>query len=54
MADMQTTPAATPLRLRLRPALIGLVCVAVLLGVLWLYLRPDFLMTLANQAWGCF
>jgi hypothetical protein len=29
-----------------------------LLGLLWLvfslYGRPDFLMTLANQVWGCF
>jgi hypothetical protein len=38
----------------LRQALIGLVCVVVLLAVMSLYLRPDFLLTLANQVWGCF
>jgi hypothetical protein len=38
----------------MRQALIGLVCVAVLLAVLSLYLKPDFLLTLANQVWGCF
>ncbi|WP_170108446.1 MULTISPECIES: hypothetical protein [Limnohabitans] len=38
----------------LRQTLIGVVCVAVLLGVLSMYLRPDFLLTLANQVWGCF
>jgi hypothetical protein len=37
-----------------RQALIGVVCVAVLLGVLAMYLQPDFLLTLANQVWGCF
>jgi hypothetical protein len=37
-----------------RQALIGLVCVLVLLGVLSLYLQPDFLLTLSNQIWGCF
>jgi hypothetical protein len=26
----------------------------VLLAVFTLYGRPDFLMTLANQVWGCF
>lgn len=38
----------------LRQALIGLVCILVLLGVLSLYLQPDFLLTLSNQIWGCF
>jgi hypothetical protein len=38
----------------IRQALVGLVCVAVLLAVLWMYLQPDFLLTLANQVWGCF
>ena len=28
--------------------------VAVLLGVFSLYLRPDFLVTLAGQIWACF
>ncbi|MFN4004005.1 MAG: hypothetical protein ACK4MJ_09705 [Hylemonella sp.] len=28
--------------------------VAALLAVFALYLRPDFLLTLANQLWGCF
>ncbi len=28
--------------------------VAVLLGVFLLYLRPDFLVTLAGQIWACF
>jgi hypothetical protein len=27
---------------------------AVLLAVFWLYSRPDFLVTLANQIWACF
>jgi hypothetical protein len=38
----------------LRQAVIGLVCVLVLLGVLSMYLQPDFLLTLSNQIWGCF
>ena len=38
----------------IRQALIGLVCVAVLMGVMAMYLQPDFLLTLANQVWGCF
>ncbi len=38
----------------LRQALIGGACLTVLLGVLSLYLQPDFLLTLANQVWGCF
>jgi hypothetical protein len=29
-------------------------CVCVLLAVFFLYTRPDFLMTLANQIWACF
>jgi hypothetical protein len=39
---------------RIRQALIGLVCIAVLLGVMSMYLQPEFLLTLANQVWGCF
>jgi hypothetical protein len=38
----------------IRQALIGLVCIAVLLGVMSMYLKPEFLLTLANQVWGCF
>ena len=38
----------------IRQASIGLVCVAVLLAVLSMYLRPEFLLTLADQVWGCF
>ena len=38
----------------IRQTLIGLVCLAVLLGVMAMYLQPDFLLTLANQVWGCF
>jgi hypothetical protein len=37
-----------------RQALVTVVCTLVLLGVLSLYLQPDFLLTLANQMWGCF
>jgi hypothetical protein len=38
----------------IRQVAIGLVCVAILLAVLSMYLRPEFLLTLANQVWGCF
>lgn len=38
----------------IRQALMGLACIAVLLGVLSMYLQPEFLLTLANQVWGCF
>jgi len=38
----------------LRQGLIGVGCLAILLAVLSLYLQPDFLLTLANQVWGCF
>jgi hypothetical protein len=38
----------------MRQALVGLVSLAVLLGVLSMYLQPEFLLTLANQMWGCF
>jgi hypothetical protein len=40
--------------IRFRQALIGLVCVGALLAVLSMYLRPEFLLTLADQVWGCF
>jgi hypothetical protein len=39
---------------RLRQALIGAVCLAVLLAVMAMYLQPEFLLTLSNQVWGCF
>lgn len=39
---------------RILQVLIGLVCLAVLMGVMAMYLQPDFLLTLANQVWGCF
>lgn len=32
----------------------GAVATAALLGAFWLYTRPDFLFTLANQTWSCF
>ena len=38
----------------IRQALVGLVCTAFLLGVMSMYLQPEFLLTLANQIWGCF
>ena len=38
----------------IRQTLVGLVCLAVLLGVMSMYLKPEFLLTLANQVWGCF
>jgi hypothetical protein len=38
----------------IRKALVVLVCVAVLIAVLSMYLQPEFLLTLANQVWGCF
>ena len=34
--------------------LLYLAAILVLLGVFALYTRPDFLVTLANQVWGCF
>ena len=42
------------LRTCIRQALIGLVCLAVLMAVMAMYLQPEFLLTLANQVWGCF
>ncbi|MGI9151372.1 MAG: hypothetical protein ACR2IX_07700 [Limnohabitans sp.] len=50
---MTSAMAPTITRL-LRPGLIGSACLAVLLAVLSMYLQPDFLLTLANQVWGCF
>lgn len=34
--------------------LIGISALVVLLAVLSLYLQPHFLVTLADQVWGCF
>ena len=34
--------------------LLYAVAVAVLLGVFSLYMRPEFLVMLANQIWACF
>lgn len=33
--------------------LVGLVVLALLLAVFGLYMRPDFLLTLADQLWSC-
>jgi hypothetical protein len=40
-------------RIALGVALVTAV-VAVLLGVFYLYVRPDFLVQLSNQVWACF
>jgi hypothetical protein len=40
--------------LRTRKLIGATAAVAVLLGVFSLYLRPDFLVDLANQVWACF
>jgi hypothetical protein len=55
MTDMQaTTPHSKMSQHIICQALVGLVCAAVLLAVLSMYLQPAFLLTLANQVWGCF
>ena len=54
MSAQTHEPLRPPIRNLLRQALICMACAGVLLGVMWLYLRPDFLLTLANQVWGCF
>jgi hypothetical protein len=41
-------------RIGIRHTLIGLVCLSVLMTVMTMYLQPEFLLTLANQVWGCF
>ena len=46
------TPSA--LHQLLQRTLIGLVCIGMLVAVMFLYLQPSFLLTLANQVWGCF
>ncbi|WP_312307238.1 hypothetical protein [Pulveribacter sp.] len=39
---------------RIRNWLAGVACAAVLLAVFTWYLRPDFMLTLADQLWACF
>ncbi|GAB2726471.1 hypothetical protein GCM10027019_02260 [Melaminivora jejuensis] len=41
-------------RLPVRNALLALALAAVLLAVFAWYLRPDFMLTLADQLWACF
>ena len=41
-------------RMKLRPALAYAAAGAALLLVFAAYLRPDLVMTLANQLWACF
>ena len=38
----------------LRPALFWILAGLVLLAVLMLYLRPDFMVNMAEQLWACF
>ena len=38
----------------LRQIALAVVCGVVLLAVLSLYMQPQFLLTLADQLWGCF
>lgn len=38
----------------LRQIAVGVACALVLLAVLSLYMQPQFLITLADQLWGCF
>ncbi len=42
------------MRSRTRQLAAGIATVAALLGVFALYMRPDFLVTLADQIWSCF
>lgn len=39
---------------RIRNWLAGVASAAVLLAVFTWYLRPDFMLTLADQLWACF
>lgn len=34
--------------------LLGALALAVLMGVFYLYVRPDFMVQMVNQLWGCF
>jgi hypothetical protein len=38
----------------LRPVLFWILASLVLLAVLMLYLRPDFMVNMAEQLWACF
>jgi hypothetical protein len=51
---LMTFTKRSPLLRYLRPVFIGLVCIGVLMAVMAMYLQPTFLLTLANQVWGCF
>jgi len=37
-----------------RSWIAGLLAVAALLGVFFLYTRPEFMVQMANQMWACF
>ena len=39
---------------RIRNWLAGIACTVALLAVFAWYLRPDFMLTLADQLWACF
>ncbi|WP_255418522.1 hypothetical protein [Melaminivora suipulveris] len=39
---------------RMRNWLAAIACAAMLLAVFAWYLRPDFMLTLADQLWACF
>ena len=43
-----------PMHRTLTRTTISIICTVVLMGVFTLYFQPDFLLTLANQVWGCF
>ena len=47
-------PKARDIMKRGRVIFFYALALCVLLGVFTLYLRPDFLVTLANQVWACF
>ena len=42
------------MRYRLRPYLLGLVLAALTVAAFVAYLRPEFIVSLANQIWLCF
>ena len=42
------------MRSKLASGVGGVLAVVALLAVFGLYVRPDFMLTLANQVWGCF
>ncbi|MES2424694.1 MAG: hypothetical protein V4562_09705 [Pseudomonadota bacterium] len=48
-------PPTRPSRIKpLHWGLAGAAGAAALLGVFWLYTRPDFMVSMANQVWACF